>query len=59
MPFGIVEGNANTARNQWLRSPNPGNANNPRIVNNTGALNNNNAYNSNAVAPDCMNSQTE
>ena len=59
MPFGIVEGNANTARNQWLRSPNPGNANNPRIVNNTGALNNNNANNSNAVAPDCMNSQTE
>lgn len=59
MPFGIVEGNTNTARNQWLRSPNPGNANNPRIVNNTGALNNNNANNSNAVSPDCMNSQTE
>ena len=59
MPFGIVESNANTARNQWLRSPNPSNANNPRIVNNTGALNNNNANNSNAVAPDCMNSQTE
>lgn len=59
MPYGIVEGNTNTARNQWLRTPNTGNANNPRIVNNTGALNNNNANNSNAVAPDCMDSQTE
>lgn len=42
-----------TARNQWLRSPNPGNANNVRNVNASGALNNNNAYNSNALAPDC------
>lgn len=59
MPFGIVENNTNTARNQWLRSPNPGNANNPRIVNSSGAVNNNNANNSNAVAPDCMDSRTE
>ena len=59
MPFGIVENNTNTARNQWLRSPNPGNANNTRNVNTSGALNNNNANNSNAVAPDCMDSQTE
>lgn len=41
-----------TARNQWLRSPNPGNANNVRNVNTSGALNNNNAYNGNALAPD-------
>lgn len=47
------------ARNQWLRSPNPGNANNVRNVNTSGALNNNNANNTNAVAPDCMDSQTE
>ena len=59
MPFGIVENNTNTARNQWLRSPNPGNANNARIVNSSGAVNNNNANNSNAVAPDCMDSRTE
>ena len=59
MPFGIVENNTNNARNQWLRSPNPGNANNPRIVNSSGAVNNNNANNSNAVAPDCMDSRTE
>ena len=59
MPFGIVENNTNTARNQWLRSPNPGNANNARIVNSSGAVNNNNANNSNAVAPDCMDGRTE
>ena len=59
MPFGIVENNTNTARNQWLRSPNPGNANNTRNVNTSGALNNNNANNSLAVAPDCMDSRTE
>ena len=47
--------NANmTARNQWLRSPNVGNANNVRNVNTSGALNNNNANNANALAPDCM-----
>ncbi|MBQ9698236.1 MAG: hypothetical protein IJV46_06835 [Acidaminococcaceae bacterium] len=59
MPFGVVENNTITARNQWLRSPNPGNANNVRIVNTSGAVNNNNANNSNAVAPDCMDSQTK
>ncbi len=49
-----------TARNQWLRSPNVGNANNVRNVNNsTGALNNNNANNANAVAPDYIQCQTE
>lgn len=41
------------ARNAWLRSPNPSNANNERIVNSvTGAVDNNNANNANGVAPD-------
>lgn len=48
---------AGTARNAWLRSPNPSNANNARIVNSDGTLNNNNAYNGNGVAPDCGISQ--
>lgn len=44
-----------TARNWWLRSPNPSNANNVRNVNTDGSLNNNNANNTNnAVAPDCV-----
>ena len=60
LPFGNRRKTNKTARNQWLRSPNVGNANNVRNVNNsTGALNNNNANNSNAVAPDCNKSQTE
>ena len=42
-----------SARNAWLRSPNPSNANNERNVNTDGSLNNNNAINANAVAPDC------
>lgn len=33
------------ARNWWLRTPNPNNANNERNVNTTGVLNNNNANN--------------
>ena len=37
------------ARNCWLRSPNPSNANNERNVNDSGALNNNNANNTNGV----------
>lgn len=37
----------------WLRSPNPGNANNVRNVNPDGSLNNNNANNGNGAAPDC------
>ena len=40
-------------RNCWLRSPNPGNANNERNVNTSGAIDNNNAINGNGVAPDC------
>lgn len=60
LPYGNRRITNKTARNQWLRSPNVGNANNARNVNNsTGALNNNNANNSNAVAPDCILSQTE
>ena len=42
-----------TARNWWLRSPNPGNANNVRNVNSDGSLNNNNAYNGNGAVADC------
>ena len=42
-----------TARNWWLRSPNPSNANNVRNVNSDGSLNNNNAYNGNSAAADC------
>ncbi len=45
------------ARNWWLRSPNPANANNPRNVNTDGNVNNNNALNSNGAAPDCVYSQ--
>ena len=44
-------------RNAWLRSPNPGNANNERNVNTDGSLNNNNANNSNGASADCGNSQ--
>ena len=42
-----------TARNWWLRSPNPSNANNERNVNTDGSLNNNNAYNGNGAVADC------
>lgn len=37
---------------QWLRTPNPTNANNVRNVNTSGALNNNNANNTNGSAAD-------
>lgn len=46
-----------TARNWWLRSPNPSNANNARNVNTSGALNNNNANNANGVGADCVDSE--
>ena len=42
-----------TARNWWLRSPNPSNANNVRNVNSDGSLNNNHANNGNSAAADC------
>ena len=42
-----------TARNWWLRSPNPSNANNVRNVNTDGSLNNNNANNGNGAVADC------
>lgn len=42
-----------SAQNWWLRSPNPGNANNVRNVNTSGGMNNNNANNSYAAVPDC------
>ena len=60
LPFGNRHKANKTARNQFLRTPTVGNANNVRNVNaSTGALNNNNANNSNAVAPDCNYSPTE
>lgn len=60
LPFGNRRKTNKTARNQFLRTPNVGNANNVRNVNaSTGALNNNNANNSNAESPDCNYSQTE
>lgn len=39
------------ARNWWLSSTNPSNANNERSVYTSGALNNSNANNSNGVVP--------
>lgn len=48
-----------SARNWWLRSPNPNNANNERNVNTSGAVNNNNANNSNGVVPDCGESEIQ
>ena len=41
-----------SARNWWLRSPNPSNANNERNVNTSGALDNNNANNGNGAVAD-------
>lgn len=48
-----------TARNWWLRSPNPSNANNVRNVNSDGSLNNNNANNGNSAAADCENGENK
>ena len=48
---------AGVARNVWLQSPNPGNANNARNVTAAGAENNNNANNGYAAAADCVNCQ--
>ena len=48
-----------TARNWWLRSPNPSNANNVRNVNSDGSLNNNNANNGNGAVADCENDSLE
>ena len=42
-----------TARNWWLRSPNPSNCNNVLNVNASGALNNNNANNTYGELDDC------
>ena len=42
-----------TARNWWLRSPNPSNCNNVRNVNSSGVLNNNNANNTYGELDDC------
>lgn len=47
----IYEGDSHCARNWWLRSPNPSNANNVRNVNTDGTLNNNNANNTNGAVP--------
>jgi len=52
-------GGDRTARNWWLRSPNPSNANNERNVNTDGSLNNNNAYNGNWTVPDRVTSDIE
>lgn len=49
-----IRGDMLSARNWWLRSPNPSNANNERNVNTSGALNNNNANNGNGVAADYL-----
>lgn len=40
------------ARNCWLRTPNPSNANNERNINTDGSMNNNNANNANAAVLD-------
>lgn len=40
-----------SARNWWLGSTNPSNANNERNVNTDGSLNNNNANNTNGFVP--------
>ena len=40
------------ARNWFLRTPNPSNANNERNINTSGTLNNNNANNGNGASPD-------
>lgn len=45
---------AGSARNCWLRSPNPGYANNERLVNTSGALSNNGASGAYGVAPVCI-----
>lgn len=45
---------AGSARNCWLRSPNPGYANNERLVNTSGALSNNGASGAYGVAPACI-----
>ena len=42
-----------SARNWFLRGPNPSNANNVRNVNTDGSLNNNNANNANGFVADC------
>ena len=47
------------ARNWWMRSANPGNANNVRNVNTSGALNNNTANNANGLVPDRVYSQND
>lgn len=41
-----------SARNWFLRTPNPSNANNERNVNSSGELNNNNSRNGNGAVAD-------
>ena len=45
---------AGSARNCWLRSPSPGNANHERHVHTSGALNYSSANRANGVAPACI-----
>lgn len=45
---------AGTARDAWLRSPNPSNASGARIVDSDGALSGSNASNGDGVAPACI-----
>lgn len=45
---------AGSARDCWLRSPHPGNANGERSVKTSGALGNSRANNANGVAPACI-----
>lgn len=52
-------GDIRTARNWWLRSPNPSNANNERNVNSDGSLNNNNALFGAWAVPDRVESEIE
>ena len=46
-----------TARNWWLRSPNPSNCNNVRNCTDSGTLNNNNANNTYGELDDCVEGQ--
>ena len=45
---------AGTARNAWLRSPNPSNANSARLDNSSGEVSGSSAYDSYGVAPACI-----
>lgn len=45
---------AGTARNAWLRSPNPSNANSARLDNSSGEVSGSSAYDGYGVAPACI-----